>query len=104
MLQFGISLDMPNFASDFDILQMPDFVSAIDPGPRTTSPESRDILAMPDFVSDSDPGPGEPLLKSKSIDLDIPHFASDCDILQVQECVSAINPGHGRPPRSPGIY
>ena len=77
MLKSVVGLDMPNFASNFDdILQMLDIVSAIDPGPGTTSTESGDILAMPDFVRGFDPGPGEPLLES-GVDF-----------------VSAINPGN----------
>ena len=49
---------------------------------------------MPDFVSDIDPGLGEPLLESGR-GLDMPHCASDCNILQVQDFVCALNPGHG---------
>ena len=49
---------------------------------------------MLDFVSDFDPWPGEPLLES-GVGLDMPHFASDCDILHVQDFVSVINPWHG---------
>ena len=94
LLELGDSLDMPHFASNYKLLQVQDFVGAIDdPRPGTTSPASGDILAMPDFVSDIDPGPGEPLLESGR-GLDMPHFASDCDMLQVQEFVYAINPGH----------
>ena len=80
LLQSGISLNMPNFAGDVDILQVPDFVSV--PGPGKTSPESGDMLAMSDFVSDFDTGPGELLLQS-GVSLNMPNFAGDVDILQV---------------------
>ena len=49
---------------------------------------------MPDFVSDIDPGPGEPLLESGD-SLDMPLFASNCKLLQVQDFVSAIDPRPG---------
>ena len=123
LLESGDSLDMSHFTSNCELLQVQDFVGAIDPGPGTTFwrelPDKTDcnkvtiiiiigwlgttsgtnlwrhhLLAMPDFVSDNDPGPGDPLLES-AVGLDVPHFASDCDILQMQECVYAINPGHG---------
>ena len=48
---------------------------------------------MPDFSSDIDPGPGEPLLESGD-SLDMPHFASNCE-LQVQDFVGAIAPRPG---------
>ena len=63
-------------------------------GPGRPPQSPGDILAMPDFVSDFDPEPGEPLLDS-GVGLDMPHFASDCDILQIQDFECAINPGHG---------
>ena len=47
---------MPNFASDFDVLHLPDFVSVIDSWPGNIAPESGDMLAMSDFVCDFDPG------------------------------------------------
>ena len=53
LLESGVGLDMPHFASNCElhVLQVQDFVGAIDPGPGTTSPESGDILAVPDIVS-----------------------------------------------------
>ena len=51
LLKSEIDLDMPSFASDCDILQMPDFVNSINLGHRETSPESGDVLAVPDFVN-----------------------------------------------------
>ena len=38
LLQSGVSLKLPNFAGDVDILQVPDFVSVVDPGTGKTSP------------------------------------------------------------------
>ena len=49
---------MPNFAGEFDVLQMPDFVGVIDPGPGRTSPESAAILEMQDFLVTLIQGPG----------------------------------------------
>ena len=93
LLQSGVGLKMSNLAGDFDTLQVPDFVSAIDPG---TSPESGDNLAVPDFVGDFDPRPGEPLLESRVV-LGVPNFACDFGVLQMPDFVSVIDPG----PRTP---
>ena len=97
LLQWGISLNMPNFAGDVDILQVPNFVSVRDPGPGKISPESGGILAMSDVVSDFVPGPGEPLLQSR-ISLSMPNLAGDVDILQVPNFVSVSDPWPGRLP------
>ena len=43
---------------------------------RPGTPGSGDTLEMPDFVSDIDPGLGEPLLESTVV-LDRPHFVSN---------------------------
>ena len=83
LLQLGVSLNMPKFTGDVDILQVSDFVSVIDPRPAKTSPESGDVSSMPDLISNFDPRPGEPLLKT-GVGLDMPNFDSDFDILQCQ--------------------
>ena len=106
----GNAMAMSDFASDVDSepggpslpsgvhLDMPDFVDSVSQVSDCVNfgePESGSMTAMLDFVSDFDPGPGGPLLGSAVI-FDRQSFVSNCEQMQMWDCVYSISPEHGK--------
>ena len=78
-----------------DVLEIPDFMCDIDPGPGKPSLESGGMLELPDFASDSNQGPGRTSPESRDI------------YIYWQSRISSVTLmiwGPGRPPRSPEIF
>ena len=86
-------MEIPDFADVDSESQLPDCVSFGEPGSGTVSPESGNVMAMSDFVSDFDPGPDGPLLGS-AVMFDMHSFVSDCEQMQMSDCVYSIGPEH----------
>ena len=84
------------FPGSGDILEMPDFVSAIDPGPRKPSLESGNILELPASIGDSDSGPGKLSLEPGDMFSDITQFPglapSTSDVPEVRQPLTLVRP------------